>query len=284
MFERYTEGARRTIFFARYEASQAGSPHIETEHILLGLLREDKALLHRVLPDLTYGGAHKEIATQAKTGTPFPASVDLPLSNASKRALAYGAEEAERLAHRHIGTEHLLLGLLRERHLAAEVLQHFGGDLAKLRVEIAKAPAPSFSGKDYRASSHGPRCATAETVEIHRSQWNADYIHEVVKHYRACNWHWHKASWTARDIAVSVKDGTVSFDLDLAKDSSEFRLVKEGWKRDHCAICNWGIFGSKDDPEHNMGYTNGRDWLCDECFEKFFSDKSFFTSSYSDLT
>ena len=52
MFERYTEGARRTIFFARYEASQIGSAYIETEHLLLGLLREDKALFHRLLPDL----------------------------------------------------------------------------------------------------------------------------------------------------------------------------------------------------------------------------------------
>jgi ATP-dependent Clp protease ATP-binding subunit ClpC len=47
MFERYTEKAKRTIFFARYEASQFGSPYIETEHLLLGLLREDKALTHR---------------------------------------------------------------------------------------------------------------------------------------------------------------------------------------------------------------------------------------------
>jgi ATP-dependent Clp protease ATP-binding subunit ClpC len=50
MFERYTEKARRVIFFARYEASQFGSPHIETEHILLGLLREDKALRRRLRP------------------------------------------------------------------------------------------------------------------------------------------------------------------------------------------------------------------------------------------
>ncbi|HEY4677253.1 MAG TPA: Clp protease N-terminal domain-containing protein, partial [Candidatus Angelobacter sp.] len=50
MFERYTEKARRVIFFARYEASQFGSTHIETEHLLLGLLREDRALTHRFLP------------------------------------------------------------------------------------------------------------------------------------------------------------------------------------------------------------------------------------------
>ena len=56
MFERYTEKARRVIFFARYEASQFGSPYIETEHLLLGLLREDKALTNRFLRSACFGG------------------------------------------------------------------------------------------------------------------------------------------------------------------------------------------------------------------------------------
>ena len=129
MFERYTEGARRTIFFARYEALQVGSADIETEHILLGLLREDKALFRRVLSNVEYESIHKDVVahTTVPRGRATAPSADLPLSNESKRVLAFGAEEAERLTHLHIGTEHLLLGLLREeKHPAGNALSTTG--------------------------------------------------------------------------------------------------------------------------------------------------------------
>ena len=115
MFERYTEKARRVIFFARYEASQFGSPYIETEHLLLGLLREDKALANRFLRShAAVESIRKQIEGHTTIREKVSTSVDLPLSHECKRVLAYGAEEAERLNHKHIGTEHLLLGLLRE--------------------------------------------------------------------------------------------------------------------------------------------------------------------------
>ena len=115
MFERYTEKARRVIFFARYEASQFGSPYIETEHLLLGLLREDKALANRFLRShAAIESIRKQIEAHTTMREKVSTSVDLPLSHECKRVLAYGAEEAERLNHKHIGTEHLLLGLLRE--------------------------------------------------------------------------------------------------------------------------------------------------------------------------
>src|SRR5271157_5115660 len=115
MFERYTEKARRVIFFARYEASQFGSPYIETEHLLLGLLREDKALANRFLRShAAVESIRKQIEGHTAPREKVSTSVDLPLSHECKRVLAYGAEEAERLTHKHIGTEHLLLGLLRE--------------------------------------------------------------------------------------------------------------------------------------------------------------------------
>jgi ATP-dependent Clp protease ATP-binding subunit ClpC len=103
-FERYTEKARRTIFFARYEASHYGSPYIETEHILLGLLRENREL-GRLLPTGSGESIRNQIDAHTILREKVSTSVDLPLSNESKRVLAYGAEEAERLAHRHIGTE-----------------------------------------------------------------------------------------------------------------------------------------------------------------------------------
>jgi catechol 2,3-dioxygenase-like lactoylglutathione lyase family enzyme len=138
MFERYTEKARRVIFFARYEASMFGSPLIETEHLLLGLLREDKALTTRLVGSRA---SVEAIRCQIEQSTPprekISTSVDLPLSNESKRVLAYAAEEAERLSHQHIGSEHLALGLLREdKSLGAQLLTQRGATLSTLRNEL----------------------------------------------------------------------------------------------------------------------------------------------------
>ena len=142
MFERYTEKARRVIFFARYEASQFGSPYIETEHLLLGLLREDNPMVSRHLPSLGYEESIlKQIKSQAAVRDKIATSVDLPLSNECKRVLAYAAEEAMRLGHSHIGTEHLLLGLLRETGCFAEgMLSKRGADLNRLRKELSEGP------------------------------------------------------------------------------------------------------------------------------------------------
>src|SRR5215470_6750515 len=90
MFERYTERARRTIFFARYEASQFGSRVIETEHLLLGVFREDKALASQFLTSpLKVEAIRHSIEQRGNTGAKIATSVDLPLSHESKRVLAY---------------------------------------------------------------------------------------------------------------------------------------------------------------------------------------------------
>ena len=145
MFERYTEKARRVIFFARYEASEVGSPSIETEHFLLGLLREDKALSSRFLPSIDSVESIRQRIRALTTVRPkISTSVDLPLSDESKRVLAYAAEETERLNHKHVGTEHLLLGLLRdENSLAATVLRERGLAIGSVREEVAARSAPS---------------------------------------------------------------------------------------------------------------------------------------------
>ncbi len=143
MFERYTEKARRVIFFARYEASQFGSPYIETEHLLLGLLREDKALTNRFLRShASVESIRKQIEGHTTIREKVSTSVDLPLSNECKRVLAYAAEEAERLSHKHIGTEHLLLGLLREEKCFA--------------AEILHGARPAPAGDPRGASTHHP--------------------------------------------------------------------------------------------------------------------------------
>src|SRR3954464_13261335 len=141
MFERYTEKARRVIFFARYEASQFGAPAIEPEHLLLGLMREDKTLTSRFFPraQVTIEAIRKEIEGRTLLREKISTSVELPLAPETKRVLHYSHEESDRLQHRHIGTEHLLLGLLHEeRSMAAQILIDRGLRLAAVRDEIAR--------------------------------------------------------------------------------------------------------------------------------------------------
>ena len=138
MFERYTEQGRRTIFFARLEASRFGSSHIESEHLLLGLVHDNQAFLQR-LASANLDGIRNEIENLAPPkSTSVPTSTDLPLSHPLKRALAFSSEEAERLNHRQIGPEHLLLGLLREGGSFVPGLLHkYGISTEKVRGEIA---------------------------------------------------------------------------------------------------------------------------------------------------
>jgi Clp amino terminal domain, pathogenicity island component/NTF2 fold immunity protein len=145
MFERYTESARRVIFFARYEVSQLGGTAIESEHLLLGLLR-DGAVLDRFLRDAASNDLRDEITGRTTVKERVATSVDLPLSNESRRILGYAAEEAERLKSPQIGPEHLLLGILREEEsAAAQVLSGRGLKLNVVREEVARAPMPQVS-------------------------------------------------------------------------------------------------------------------------------------------
>src|SRR4249919_1096960 len=147
MFERYTERARRVIFFARYEAAQFGSTTIESEHFLLGLIREDRNLTNRFLRDTSaVESIRSEVEGRSEIREKVSTSIDLPLSKECKRILAYAAEEAEQLNHRHIGTEHLLLGILREeKSLAAQILQERGLRLNAIREELARAAVDGHS-------------------------------------------------------------------------------------------------------------------------------------------
>ncbi len=141
MFERYTERARRVLFFARYEASQLGSISIETEHLLLGLIREEKGLTSRIFArsNLSLENMRKDIEERTVFREKVSTAVEIPFSAETKRALQCAAEEADRLLHNHIGTEHLLLGLLREESsLASDVLRKNGFELATVRSQIVE--------------------------------------------------------------------------------------------------------------------------------------------------
>ena len=170
MFERYTEKARRVIFFARYEASQYGSPYIETEHLLLGLMREDKALANRFLRSHgSIESIRKEIEQRITIRERISTSVEVPLSQESKRILNFATEEAERLGHRHVGTEHLLLGILREEKcFGAEILQERGLRLSTLREELARSAgekAPAARPKETSLLAEFSRDLTQAALE-----------------------------------------------------------------------------------------------------------------------
>ena len=139
MFERYTEQARRALFFARYEASMLGSTSIEPTHLLLGLLRAPRDVTREVL--LT-AGAPDEIRDELKghviTQPMIPTSVEIPFSASAKRVLSAASEEAIRLSHSWIGTEHLLLAILREDSLATDILFGRGLRLETARERVAK--------------------------------------------------------------------------------------------------------------------------------------------------
>ncbi|HQZ95502.1 MAG TPA: ATP-dependent Clp protease ATP-binding subunit [Pyrinomonadaceae bacterium] len=142
MFERYTERSRRVIFFARYEALQYGSQVIAPEHILLGLMREDKTLSARFFPFrhvLTVDSIRRDVEERIVLRDRIPQSSELHLSPATKQILFYANDESRQLKNRHIGPEHLLLGIVREeKSVAAEILFGYGLRLNDVRDEMTR--------------------------------------------------------------------------------------------------------------------------------------------------
>jgi ATP-dependent Clp protease ATP-binding subunit ClpC len=149
MFERYTERARRVIFFARYEALQYGSQNIAPEHILLGLMREDKTISARFFPyrhNLTVDAVRREVEERIVLRERIPQSVELHLASETKKILFFANDESRNLKNRHIGPEHLLLGLVRqENSIAAEILFSYGLRIQDVRDEVSRQNGvPSF--------------------------------------------------------------------------------------------------------------------------------------------
>jgi ATP-dependent Clp protease ATP-binding subunit ClpA len=144
MFERYTEAARRALFFARYEVSVAGGLAIETEHLLLGLLRDGKGLTQTLCnrAHLSYETVREEIHKRTGSREKVSTSVEIPFSTQVQRVLNWAREEADLLHHAHIGTEHLMLGLLRDEHsVATSILTDHGLTLEGMRAAIVEVLA-----------------------------------------------------------------------------------------------------------------------------------------------
>src|SRR3989339_1305129 len=149
MLERFTERARKVILLAKEEAKRFNHDYIGTEHILLGLVREGEGVAAAVLA--SFGLSPEKIRLEVeKLVQPGPSTVisgDIPFTPKAKKVIELAMDEARRLGHNYIGTEHLLLGLIKEGEgVASHVLMNVGLDLNKLRAEVIKllgAAAPS---------------------------------------------------------------------------------------------------------------------------------------------
>lgn len=156
MFERFTDRARKVMALANQEAQRFNHEYIGTEHILLGLLKEGSGVGANVLKNLgvNLGKARREVERLVKTG-PEPVTMGkLPQTPRAKRVIEYATEESRNLHHNYVGTEHILLGLLRESDgVAAQVLMKLGLKLETVRAEVlnllgAQPEAASGSAAD----------------------------------------------------------------------------------------------------------------------------------------
>ncbi|HVS02432.1 MAG TPA: ATP-dependent Clp protease ATP-binding subunit [Thermoanaerobaculia bacterium] len=139
MFEKYNEKARRALFFARYEASKLGSRVIESEHILLGILREGEDTVNELFRrfQVKADEVRREIEGERVFVERISSTAELPLSEESKKVLAYASHEAESLLHPSVGSEHLLIGILRvDGCTAMRILAQHGLDVYSVREEL----------------------------------------------------------------------------------------------------------------------------------------------------
>jgi ATP-dependent Clp protease ATP-binding subunit ClpC len=172
MFERFTERARQAIVLAQDEARMLKHNYIGTEHLLLGLLREEDGLAARALDslDITLVDVRMQVARIVGEGDHAP-----PFTPRAKKVLELALQEAMSLGHNYIGTEHLLLGLVRENEgVGADILLDFDAGAEKIRAEVhgllARSGQTTFPGdpgshRPTRIVVYCPRCdAPIESV------------------------------------------------------------------------------------------------------------------------
>jgi ATP-dependent Clp protease ATP-binding subunit ClpC len=148
MFERFTERARRVVVHAQEEARDLNHSYIGTEHLLLGLMREPESAAARALRELGIGqdGVREQVVEIVGRGSDAPPG-HIPFTPRAKKVLELSLREALQLSHNYIGTEHILLGLIREGHgVAAKVLASLGGDLSRVRDKVIEL-APAGTGE-----------------------------------------------------------------------------------------------------------------------------------------
>lgn len=159
MFNRFTERAKKVIFLAREEARRLDHDYLGTEHILLGLIREGEGIgattLQNLGIDLAQIRAEVEKAVGRGGGALFLGQI--PFTPRAKKVLELAVTEARNLRHNYIGTEHLLLGLIKEAEgVAAQILTNLGADLVKVREEVASLLGTKVSPEAVAKTSQTP--------------------------------------------------------------------------------------------------------------------------------
>jgi ATP-dependent Clp protease ATP-binding subunit ClpC len=171
MWQRFTERARRVVFFAQEEAGRLGENYVSTEHLLLGLVREPDSVAARILDRMgvSLGRIRSEIERQVTRGD-GRLGQDMQLTPRAKRVIDLAYDEARQLNNNYIGTEHLLLGLIREGEgLAGRVLAKLGVDLERTRREVmALQDNDSTSGTSSGSSGRSHRSRTPTLDEFGR--------------------------------------------------------------------------------------------------------------------
>ena len=167
MFERFTDRARRVVVLAQEEARMLNHDYIGTEHILLGLIHEGEGVAARALESLgiSLDAVRQQVEEIIGQGQQAP-SGHIPFTPRAKKVLELSLREALQLGHNYIGTEHILLGLIREGDgVAAQVLVKLGADLNRVRqqvIELISGQQPEPGGRPGRAH-RWPRCRLAWT-------------------------------------------------------------------------------------------------------------------------
>jgi ATP-dependent Clp protease ATP-binding subunit ClpC len=175
MFEKYNEKARRALFFARYEASKLGSRVIESEHILLGVLREGEEIIKEIFSrfNVKPEQIRREVEGDRLFVDRISSSAELPLSEESKKILAYAAHEAESMLHQYVGTEHLLIGILRvESSTAARILTSKGLNVYGVREETISILKEREADKQKKELPFLAEYARDLTVMAHQAQFD----------------------------------------------------------------------------------------------------------------
>ena len=167
MFERFTDRARKVMALANQEAQRFNHEYIGTEHILLGLVKEGSGVGANVLKnlDVDLRKVRLEVEKLVKSGPDMVTMGKLPQTPRAKKVIEYAIEEARNLNHNYVGTEHLLLGLLREHDgVAAQVLMNLGLKLEEVREEVlnllgagVESEEPATAGKAQAAAAERAR-------------------------------------------------------------------------------------------------------------------------------
>jgi ATP-dependent Clp protease ATP-binding subunit ClpC len=159
MFERFTDRARKVMALANQEAQRFNHEYIGTEHILLGLVKEGSGVGANVLKnlDVDLRKVRLEVEKLVKSGPDMVTMGKLPQTPRAKKVIEYAIEEARNLNHNYVGTEHLLLGLLREHDgVAAQVLMNLGLKLEEVREEVLNLLGAGVESEETAAPEKGP--------------------------------------------------------------------------------------------------------------------------------